>query len=344
MPSITDKSVMGKKDDEIQIQMVSVVGELQIMERHGISMKRMMTILLVLLSLFSLTACTEEQVDQSRIYSVYYLSNSETKIEMHEYYMEAEELQDQMTELLNALATTPAKLEYKAPLGMGFQIQNVEINQGKVQLDVTENYYDMSVTTEVLVRAAIVKTLTQLPRINFVSITVNGNPLRDSLGNIVTTMNRDQFVENDGNAINTYEEVKLKLYFANEAGDGLIAANRTKEYSTNISLEKLIVEELIKGPSVEGLYPTINPSTKVASVTVKDGICYVNLDETFLTQPYNVTADVTIYSITNSLVELSNVNKVQISINGDNSSTYREKYSLTTYFERNLDIVTTLDS
>lgn len=306
-------------------------------------MKRIMTILLVLICLVSFTACGEEGVDQTKIYSVYYINNAETKVEMHEHYMEAGELEDQVTELLNALATTPAKLEYKAPLGMGFQVQNVEIKMGKVQLDVTENYYDMSVTTEVLVRAAIVRTLTQLSQINFVSITVNGNPLVDSLGNIVSTMNRDQFVENDGNAINTYEEVKLKLYFANEAGDGLIAANRTKEYNTNISLEKLIVEELIKGPSVEGLYPTINPSTKVASVTVKDGVCYVNLDETFLNQPYNVSADVTIYSITNSLVELSNVNKVQISINGDNSGTYREKYSLTTYFERNLDIVTTLE-
>lgn len=306
-------------------------------------MKRIMTILLVLICLVSFTACGEENVDQTKIYSVYYINNAETKVEMHEYYVEAEELEDQVTELLNALATTPARLEYKAPLGMGFQIQNVEIKMGKIQLDVTENYYDMSVTTEVLVRAAIVRTLTQLPQINFVSITVNGNPLVDSLGNIVSTMNRDQFVENDGNAINTYEEVKLKLYFANEAGDGLIAANRTKEYNTNISLEKLIVEELIKGPSVEGLYPTINPSTKVASVTIRDGVCYVNLDETFLTQPYNVSAEVTIYSITNSLVELSSVNRVQISINGDNSMTYREKYSLTTYFERNLDIVTTLD-
>lgn len=306
-------------------------------------MKRIMAVFFALICLVMLTGCGEEQVDQTRIYSVYYVSNSETKIEMHEYYMAAEELEAQVSELLTALATTPAKLEYKAPLGMGFQVQSVEINMGKVHLDVTEGYNDLSVTTEVLVRAAIVRTLTQLSQVNFVSITVNGNPLLDSLGNIVSTMNRDQFVENDGNAINTYEEVRLKLYFASEAGDQLIAANRTKEYNTNISLAKLIVEELIKGPSVEGLYPTINSSTKVASVTVRDGVCYVNLDETFLTQPYNVTPDATIYSITNSLVELSDVNRVQISINGDNSGTYREKYSLTTYFERNLDIVTTLE-
>ncbi len=309
----------------------------------GIKMKRIAAALLLLFCLLSLVSCEGKQEDKTRTYSVYYVSNAETKIEMHTYEIVAEDLEGQVTELMTALATTPAKLEYKAPLNMGFQVQGMDVNMGKVHLDMSESYNSLSATTEVLVRAAIVKTLTQLPQINFVFITVNGNPLLDSLGNIVSTMNRDQFVENDGNAINTYEEVKLKLYFANEAGDRLIAANRTREYSTNISLEKLIVEELIKGPSREGLYPTINPSTKVASVTVKDGVCYVNLDETFLTQPYNVTAEATIYSITNSLVELSNVNRVQISINGDNSGTYREKYSFTTYFERNLDIVTNLE-
>ena len=91
--------------------------------------------------------------------------------------------------------------------------------------------------------------------------------------------------------------------------------------------------------NANSIFPTINPSTKVASVTVRDGVCYVNLDETFLLQPYNVTPEVTIFSIVNSLVELNNVNKVQISINGDNSGTYRERYSFTTYFERNLDLV-----
>ena len=60
---------------------------------------------------------------------------------------------------------------------------------------------------------------------------------------------------------------------------------------------------------------------------------------TFLTQIYNVTSDVTIYSITNSLVELSNVNKVQISINGNINVTYRENTSLSTVFERNLELV-----
>ena len=52
----------------------------------------------------------------------------------------------------------------------------------------------------------------------------------------------------------------------------------------------------------------------------------------------NVSTDVAVYSIVNSLVELSNINKVQILINGEVPESFQ-----TTTFERNLDIVTTLD-
>lgn len=58
-----------------------------------------------------------------------------------------------------------------------------------------------------------------------------------------------------------------------------------------------------------------------------------------LTPVNNVTSDVTIYSIVNSLVELSNINKVQISIDGKTDIVFRDKYNLTTIFERNLNSV-----
>ena len=89
----------------------------------------------------------------------------------------------------------------------------------------------------------------------------------------------------------------------------------------------------------EEAYPTINPATKVVSVTVSDGTCYVNLDKEFLTQIYKVDANVTIYSIVNSLVELSDVNRVQISINGETDLSYKESIPLATVFERNLELV-----
>lgn len=153
-------------------------------------------------------------------------------------------------------------------------------------------------------------------------------------------MNADTFIDNDGNEINTYEKVKLTLYFANESGDKLRKVSRNVVFNSNISMERLVVEQLLAGPAKgENGYPTINPATKIQSVTVKDGTCYVNLDGSFLTQPYKVTSDVTVYSITNSLAELSNVNKVQITIDSTTDKELKDNVPLSTVFERNLEIV-----
>ena len=306
-------------------------------------MKKRVWLFLISFSLLLLAGCSKAEEEDPNKISVYYVSSAETKIESHDYSLQATEVTAQVEELLAVLGTMPIKKEYKPPLTFGFQVLEYRLTDGKLLLNMDESYKQLSVTQEVLVRAAIVRTLTQLPEVNFVAFRVNNEQLYDSLGKMVGWMNADQFIENEGNEINTYEEVTLKLYFANEAGDGLIVTNRTKEYNTNISLEKLVVEELIKGPNATGVYPTINPDTKVANVMLKDNICYVNLDESFLTQIYSVTPEVTIYSIVNSLIELPNVNKVQILINGETDVTYREKYELTTYFERNLDILATID-
>lgn len=302
-------------------------------------MKKTVLLLCILLCMVAFISCNRKEETTKDLFPVYYVSKSETKVEMHPYELQEKETKAQIEEILRAMATPAAKNEYKAPLAMGFQILDYSLENGKLLINVDEKYRELNTIQEVLVRAAIVRTLTGHPDVSFVAIRVNNEQLFDSLGNLVGWMNAYHFIENDGKEINTYEEVKLKLYFTNETGDKLVPISRTKEYNTNISLEKLIVEELIKGPNRENIYPTINPATKVANVTVIDGVCYVNLDENFLTQTYTVTPEVTIFSITNSLVELNNVNKVQISVNGDSSGVYREKYNLTTYFERNLDIV-----
>lgn len=303
-------------------------------------MKKIRGLLLLFAAAVLLTACGKQKDGNVVVYPVYYVSNSETKVEMHEHEMQTETSEDMLRELLECLSTVPDKLEYKAPLSMGFQVLGVDVQEGKLQIDVDGAYKAMPPTTEVLVRAAIVRTLTQLSDISYVGITVEGQQLYDNAGEAVGWMSADQFIDNDGNEINTYELTRIKLYFANANGDKLIAAYREKHYSTNTPLERFVVEELISGPSgqVEGLYPTVNPETKIINVMTKDGICYVNLDSSFLTVVNNVSTELAVYSIVDSLVELSNINKVQILVNGEVPGSFT-----TTTFERNLDYVTTLE-
>ncbi len=305
------------------------------MKRKGI------TAFVLMIMLFLAGACAQKQDEQpGYAYKVYYINSDETAIFSSEYRTQEEDQEALLKELLEQLGTVPEKLEYKAPVSGAVKLRSYTINKDQLVLDFEESYRSQSATTEVLTRAAIVRTLTQIKGIQYISFQINSEPLTDALGSLVGVMNADLFIDNEGNEINTYERVKLTLYLANEEGNKLTTVTRSVVYNSNIPMERLILEQLIAGPlEGEKAYPTINQNTKIVSVNVKDGTCYVNLDNTFLTQTCPVSSEVTIYSITNSLAEQPGINKVQISINGDANVNYKENINLSTFFERNLELL-----
>ncbi len=290
------------------------------------------------LPLTILTGCSE-QVEETGI-PIYYISNTETKLEIHPVDIELTGDREQdVTTLLEILKENPESLMYKAPLSYPFEIKSYKVDDTRITIDFNEEYKNLGVTTEVLVRAAIVQTLLQVKGIKYIFFNVEGESLQDNMGKPVGRMSAKTFIYNDGNAINTYDEVVIRLFFANEEGNALIGAYRDKFYSTNVPLELFVVEETIAGPSgqIEGLYPTINPETNVISVSTSDGVCYVNLDSGFTTTVGNVPTEMAAYSLVNALTELPSVDKVQILVNGEVPAIFQSST-----FERNEDIITTL--
>ena len=92
---------------------------------------------------------------------------------------------------------------------------------------------------------------------------IGDSPLMDSEKNPVGQMNADSFVENTGDAINEETATTLTLYFANKTGDKLVKEKVNVTGSSNISVEKLVVESLIRGPvSKDTDYPTLPSGTK----------------------------------------------------------------------------------
>lgn len=286
-----------------------------------------------------LSSCEGKSAPKGRKVQVYYVSNSETKVELHEYDKPQGATEEQIKTLISYLSAIPGNLSYKAPLAMGFSVLGVEYKDGSIVLNLDKAYGNLSSATEVLVRAAIVQTLLQADNVNRVQFLLDGGTLYDGAGDPVGWMTAEQFIRNDGSEINSYEQIRVKLYFANQDGDKLIAAYREKFYSTNVSLERFVVDEILDGPSgkIAGLYRTVSADAKILSVMTKDGICYVNFDASFLAVVGNVSTEVAIYSVVNSLTELPNVNRVQILVNGE----IPENFENVTY-EKNMDLVTTL--
>ena len=241
--------------------------------------------------------------------------------------------------VLEELKEPAEEIEYTAPIPKEVKVQGCRLRGSILDVDFNSAYLEMGALEEKLVRAAVVQSLVLIDGINAVSFTVDGEMLKDSTGFPVGLMNEDDFVENTGSSPTAYQTDTLTLYFADKEGDSLVPREVDVRYSSNVSREKLIVEKLMQGPSGSGAYPTINPDANLLSVTIKDGICYVNFDSTFLTGAYDVLPEVTVYSIVNSLVGGTEAQKVQITINGETDAKYMETVDLSQPLEAKEELV-----
>lgn len=101
-------------------------------------------------------------------------------------------------------------------------------------------------------------------------------------------------------------------------------------------MERVIVDNLIKGVDDADAKSVIPSGTKLLNITVTDGVCYVNFDSSFMNIDSGIASDVILYSIVNSLTEMSNINKVQILVNGASSMQNNGvNFKLGTSYERN---------
>lgn len=301
-------------------------------------MKKFRSFLLILSFLLICTGCRKKEVFEEGT-AVYYLNEEETSIVPVGYQIPEGSVEEQAGKLLEKLAEVPETVGMKQTISEEIKLLGYTLDRKQLYLDFSAEYLEMDKVKEVLVRAAIVKTMVQLEEVSFIGFRVAGEPLTDSRGMNIGLMNENTFLDNMGSEENATKIVNLNLYFANKTGDKLTPQSTVLEYSANVAVEKIVVEQLITGPTEKGYYPTIPQDTKVMSVTTKDGVCYVNLDIGFTAQGYDVLGQVTIYSIVNSLTELPGITSVQILVNGETNINYKDSISLESTFQMNQEIV-----
>lgn len=303
---------------------------------------RKTNIILLLLVLLLCTGCKrQDPAQEGQAYTIYEVNKEETKVIERTIYTKESDAEHLVTLFLDELSYVSGNAQARPAIPSTVTLNDAEYLEGTVTLNFGTDYSSLSFIGEILSRAAIVRTLTQIAEVKYVTIMVDSSPLLNSSGVPVGVMTAEQFIDNSGNVINTEEIASLTLYFANEDGDKLVKVNREVVYNSNIALEKIVIEQLIKGvlEEEEEAYPMINPMTEIVAVTVRDGVCYINLDENFLVPTGNASAEVVFYSIANSLAELNNINKVQFFVNGENELVYEETMSLSEVYGRNLELV-----
>ena len=98
------------------------------------------------------------------------------------------------------------------------------------------------------------------------------------------------------------------------------------------------MEQLLEGPESKNARSAIPSETKLMSVSLVDGVCYVSFDENFKNQDYSVNEAIVIYSIVDSLSELSSSVKCRF-----RKWRYKRcisgQFKLADMYDRNLDYI-----
>ena len=152
--------------------------------------RKLCMIFLLCLALMTLVAgCrskkeTNDQGNQKGT-AIYYTNNDVTKLIMKKENVKLEGNQQQKVKiLLKKLQQTP-----KSDM-----INGVSVNTNIVEIDFSTGYKRISENRDLICRAGIVYTLTQLKDINYVSFSISGEPMLDTDGTAIGALGRDSFV------------------------------------------------------------------------------------------------------------------------------------------------------
>jgi len=305
-------------------------------------MRRKERIAVLFLLLIFLLCCGCKESPEPTLWEgnilLYYPNETETGLVQEWYDTEAEEGNKLATELLQKLKSPMGKARMSA-IPESVKLPEVFIEaSGLATLLFDESYGSVSGVREVLMRASIVKTLCQTEKIDSVEIYVAGQPLMNSQKMPVGIMKETDFIDSTGPEANYYQYLYAKIYYANQEGTGLVASNLKIPYTGSEAEEKIVLQQLINGPIVEDMQAVLSDKVKIRSVSTKDNICTVDFSKDFLDKLPEVSEEVVLYSVVNTLAELPGIYQVQFLVEGKQEKLY-QTMDLTKVYERNLNVV-----
>ena len=225
-----------------------------------------------------------------------------------------EDKQAQAEEILALLMGECGEKEFRSPIPKGTTLLSCEIKGSTVFVDFSAAYGQLSGMDLTLADYCVTLSLTQLPEIYAVRITVAGQDLayRDT----------NRFMASDVLLSSTDDVVRtlaVRLYFPNESGE-LVPEERLLSLYEGETRAGVIVDALLKGPESGELLPLVPEDFSVLSVRVENDICYLNLPENAAAMlKDNAAAG---YGFVNSLCELEDVDEVWFFTEGDYQNGY----------------------
>ena len=287
-------------------------------------MKRWMCLLLSAALLLLALGCAQKTEEEAEGYDLYFLR---AEPEMGGGALQAEkaylpELENADPEetakgLMEALLQGPLDGALKSAVPMGTSLLSLEVSGGRALVDVSASYGSLSGVALTLADYAVTMTLTQVPEISSVKITVRGQEL--AYRNKQTFASRDVLLLPEEDVVGT---VAVSLYFLNEEGS-LSAEERVLDLYEGDTQVFAVARALENGPESKKLSAVLPEGFRVRSVWLEEDVCYVNLSSSQLEAlPPEADLHTAVASLAKSLCSLDTVGEVRFLVDGEFARLY----------------------
>lgn len=221
----------------------------------------------------------------------------------------------------------------------GVRIASYSLAEDSLAVDFSEEYLALDPARAFLLRAGVARTLLQVPGLAYLSFLAGGEEVKDQSGEPLGKISWGDFLDLSPSTPEAPRFDTLTLYFTDKKGKKLFSEVRKVYCRRDIPREYVVIEQLAKGPMREGHYPTISENVTVNDCVITGRIARLDLSRAFLDYPQDISSQLVVASVVNSLIAVGNIDEVQISIAGDEHAVMPGDLDLYQYFQWNEKIV-----
>ena len=213
--------------------------------------------------------------------------------------------------LVRELLKGPADETLKSTFPAGTTLLSLEIEGDRARVDLSPSYESLSGVALTLADSAIAMTLSQVPEVSSVQITVRGRELAYREQPVLNL--RDILLTPEEDVIST---VEARLYFLNQEGR-LTAAEQILDLYEGDTQVSAVAKALEGRPEGRDLLSPLPEGFQVKSVWLEEDICYVNLSSALLEGLGESALQTALRALEDSLSSLEAVEEVRFLVDGE---------------------------
>lgn len=222
-----------------------------------------------------------------------------------------------MTELLEG----PVDETLKRTIPTETTLRSLHMERTRAVVDLSAAYGLLSGIELTLADQSIALTLTQIPEILSVKITVQGEELDYRDKQVFT--GRDVLLIPAGDVVST---VDATLYFMDEEGD-LVAVDRTLDLYEGDTQVGAVIKAMENAPEEKAHTSVFPDGFRTGAVWMEEDVCYVNLISGLAELlPPDARIDMAIDALGDALCSLDTVTEVRFLVDGEYSPFYGDTY------------------